>query len=82
MIYHPDSREDGWVNEVAETGTTGQEPQEFADYKWAWFGISQIDGTELCHSPLGWQGRRAGLKWRKQMDTLQSTRHLLCKETQ
>lgn len=42
--------EDGWVNEMAVAWTTDQKPQETANYKWAQLRISQIDGTELCHS--------------------------------
>lgn len=48
------------MNEMAEAWTTGQEPQESADYKWAQFGMSQIDGTELGHFPLGWRGGGLG----------------------
>lgn len=58
MIYRPDLQ-GKVVGEMAEAWTTGQEPQESADYKWASFGISQIDGTELCHFPL--VGRGGGL---------------------
>lgn len=50
------------MNEVTGTWTTHQEPQETAKYKWAWFGISQIDGTELCHFPLGWKWRRGWIE--------------------
>lgn len=38
---------------------TDQKPQETANYKWVQLRISQIDGTELCHSSglegeVGW----------------------------
>lgn len=82
MVYHTDCQGMmAGVNEVAGARTTDQEPQNSVKYKWASPGISQADGTELCHFPLGWKGRRA-LKRRKQMGTLRSTRHLCCKGTQ